>query len=91
MVPRGRDIYDAGLALDHDGLGFRDGTGDEGYAACLVILYLGADPFGAGASLSETSSGEYEPGIPVAFGRHLGFAGVELPSVLQPEAFRFVQ
>ena len=77
--------------LDHDGLCFVESAGDEGDAGCPVVFDLGADPLGARASLSESSSGENEPGVPVAIGRQLGVAGVERPVIRQPGDLPFRQ
>ena len=51
---------------------------------------LSADPLGAGASFAEAASGEYEPGVPVAFRWELGVAGVEGPSVSELGSFVFM-
>ena len=45
----------------------------EGFAG----FDLSANPLGASAGLSEATSGEDEPGVPVAVGWELGVAGVE--------------
>ena len=76
-------LEESGLALDHDGLGFGEGTGDKGYSVCVAVLDLRADPFGSGACLAESSARENEPGVPVFFGRDLGVAGAEGPIVHQ--------
>ena len=77
-------VDDAGLALDHDGLSFVEGACDEGDAARAGSLDLRANPLGTGASLTEASACEDHPGVPVAIGRELGVAGVEIPVVLEP-------
>ena len=33
------DVQNARLALDHDGLCFVEGAGDEGNAGCLFVFY----------------------------------------------------
>ena len=82
-----RYVDDARLALDHDGLGFVEGSCDEGNAARGTGLYLITDPLGTCASLSEASAGEDEPGVPVPGWRQLGVAGVEGPVVRQLGCF----
>ena len=59
---------DAGLTFDHDDLGFGEGAGDEGDSEGFAGFDLSADPLGASAGLSEATSGEDEPGVPVAVG-----------------------
>ena len=71
LVPVRGYVQNAGLALDHDGLCFGQGAGDEGYAGCVAVFDLSADPLGACAGLAEASASENEPGVPVAFGWEL--------------------
>ena len=83
-VPMRGDVQNARLSLDHDGLCFVEGAGDEGNAGCLFVFNLIAYPLGACARLAESSSGENEPGVPVAIGGQLGLAGVQVPVVSEP-------
>ena len=77
LVPGRTSGDDAGLALDHDELGFGQGACDEGDSEGFAGFDLSANPLGASAGLSEATSGEDEPGVPVAVGWELGVAGVE--------------
>ena len=55
-----------------------------GHALC-------ADPLGSGASLTEATAGEDEPGVPVAIGGQLGVSGVEWPDVVELYGFASMQ